>query len=421
MTFEGLKRRLYLVAFVDEFGPLYVVYTLWFNDNGVSTAQISAALLVWAVFALVFEVPSGALADRVDRRHLIGWALVTRMVAISVWLVWPTFAGLLVGAILWAAHDATASGAWEAMIHDQVSAVGHADGYQPVMARIGQFGHIGLAAGTLLGAWLLSEGVGIEALGWLTAAVHLGSIAGVLSLPDAGRIVAGAQPPEPAPSTPGTGPIAGPILSDVVRGRQRKSLAAWWATLRQGVDDARHTPVIARLVVIGAMLEGLFILDEYVPLVARARGGADSTAPIIVFVVWIGLLVGGEIAARRTTISSPVLGMALIAGVAITTLAYIASSVWALMLVAVGYATLELVWIASDARMQERVPFATRATVTSVRGFGGATVSLLAFAIIGLMSDGDDPTPGHFVVLAALIVTGALVVRWLPKPVQQDP
>ena len=36
VTLPSLRRRLYLLAWVDEFGPIYAVYTLWFNDNGVS-------------------------------------------------------------------------------------------------------------------------------------------------------------------------------------------------------------------------------------------------------------------------------------------------------------------------------------------------------------------------------------------------
>jgi hypothetical protein len=39
---------------------------------------------------------------------------------------------------------------------------------------------------------------------------------------------------------------------------------------------------------------------------------------------------------------------------------------------------------------------------------------MLAFVVIGAMSDGDDPTPGHFVVLGALAIAGLLVIRWLP-------
>jgi predicted MFS family arabinose efflux permease len=419
VSFTGLRRRLYALSFVDEFGPVYAVSTLWFNDNGVSTAEISTAFLVWAIIALALEIPSGALADRVDRRHLLAAAFTTRAVGITIWLVWPTFTGLLLGAALWAAHDAAASGSWEAMIHDQVTAVGHASAYQRVMARIGQFSHLGVAIGTLLGAGLLRLDVGLATLGWLTVLAHAGSISGVLLLPDAGD--SAREPPRttgPADAPIGAGPVAGPILDDVATASSAAgdpgTVAEWWATLRQGVRDARHSPVLLRLVVVGAMVEGLFVLDEYLPLLARARGGDDATAPVLVLVVWIGLLVGGEVAARRADLGGRTLGIVLVAAVAVTTAAFVTTAVWSLMLIAVGYGALELTRITTDARLQERTPAATRATVTSVRGFGGASVSMAAFVVIGVMADGDDPTPGHFVVLAALGLTGALVARWLP-------
>jgi MFS family permease len=423
-----LRRRLYLLSFIDEFGPVYAVYTLWFNDNGVTTAQISTVFLAWAMFALVLEIPSGALADRVDRRHLLAAAFATRAVGIGVWLLWPTFAGVLIGAALWAAHDAAASGSWEAMIHDELTAVGQADDYQSVMARIGQFSHVGVASGTLLGAALLRIDVGIVALGWITVAAHAGSVSGVLLLPDVRWVADGDLQTSTLQASVGAGPVAGPIIADVDAGGSfgsgsfgSESFRSWWRTLRRGVSDARNTPFVARLVIVGSLLGGLFILDEYLPLLARARGGADSAAPVIVFVVWLGLLAGGEFAARRTDLGGRKLGYILIGAIGVTTVAFLMSSVWALMLVAVGYGALEATWIATDARMQERTPAATRATVTSVRGFGGAAVSMLAFVVIGAMSDGDDPTPGHFVVLAALAIAGLLVIRWLPPPRRAEP
>lgn len=291
-----------------------------------------------------------------------------------------------------------------------------------------------VAAGTLLGAALLHIDVGIVALGWITVAAHAGSVSGVLLLPDV-RWVTDGDPPATPPgdasvgASVGAGPVAGPIITDLdsatgsIGGGSCGAgpIGAWWGTLRRGVSDARHTPSVARLVIVGALLGGLFILDEYLPLLVRARGGADSAAPVIVFVVWLGLLAGGEFAARRAELGGRQLGCILIAGVTVTTVAFVTNSVWTLMLVAVGYGALEATWIAADARLQERAPAATRATVTSVRGFGGAAVSMPAFVVIGAMSDGDDPTPGHFVVLAALAITALLVIRWLPPAGRAEP
>ena len=294
-----VERRLYGLAFVDEFGPIYAVYTLWFNDNGITTAQVSTVFLVWALVGLALELPSGALADRVDRRHLLGVAFAIRAAGIALWLVWPTLTGVLVGAVLWAIHDALASGSWEAMIHDQLRSEGRADRYGPVMARIGQWSHLGVAAGTLLGAGLLQLDTTLVALGWLTVAAHAGSIALVTTLP----------PVEPDPSelvtaADGDGP-ADPSSS---------ALGRWLAVLRGGIGQVVVRPALGRLVVVGALVEGLFIVDEYLPLLARAQGGSDAMAPVLVLVVWLGLLAGGEVAARWPGLAGRQLGPGLMAG-----------------------------------------------------------------------------------------------------------
>ncbi|MDH3681676.1 MAG: hypothetical protein OEV40_17205, partial [Acidimicrobiia bacterium] len=307
--------------------------------------------------------------------------------------VWPTLTGVFIGAVLWATHDALASGSWEAMIHDELTAVAAADRYGPVMARIGQFSNLGVAAGTAVGAGLLRLDVGLVALGWITVAAHAGSIALVTSLPDV-RWVTG-------------------TASDGDRSA-RSPVGAWWATLRTGLAAAGRESAVGRLLVIGALLEGLFLLDEYIPLLSRARGAPDAAAPVIVLVVWIGLLLGGEVAARRPALPGSLLGLALVAATGLTALSLIGDAVWALALIAVGHAALETVWITSDARLQERATRATRATVTSVRGFGSACVSMAMFAVIAMLSDGDDPTPGLFVLVATLAAAGLLIVRWLP-------
>ena len=387
---SNLRRRLYLLAFVDEFGPVYAVYTLWFNDNGISTSQISTMFLVWALVALVFEIPSGALADRVDRRYLLAAAFGIRAVGISIWLLWPTFTGVVIGAALWAVHSAFASGTWEAMIHDELTAIDCEHQYPKVMARIGQFSHVGVALGTMLGAGLLQIDVALTTLGWITVAAHAGSITLVATMPDA-RWVSRSDDDQPW------------------------SYAAWWSTMRQGIGQARRTPLLAKLIVVGAMQEGLFLIDEYIPILTRVRGGTDSSAPIIVFIVWVGLLSGGELSARRPDLASRLLGSMVVLGSGFMLAALLADGVWPLALIAIGYSSLEASWIATDARMQAHAPSATRATVTSVRGFGSASIAMVALAIIGILSDGDDPTNGLFVIVGGTALAGLLIIRWLPE------
>lgn len=222
---DHLKRRLYGLSFIDEFGPLYAVYTLWFNDNGITTAQVSTLFLLWAAVSLVLEIPSGALADRVDRRHLLAVAFGLRATGITLWLIWPTLPGVIIGAVLWATHDALASGSWEALIYDELDRLKEAQRYGPVMARIGQCSNLGIAAGTIVGAGLLRVDVGLATLGWITVASHAGSILLVMTLPNL-RVSA----------------------TEAEAEADESQLREWWETMKAGLSEARTSPVLARLV-----------------------------------------------------------------------------------------------------------------------------------------------------------------------------
>lgn len=419
----ALRRRLHGLSFVDEFGPVYAVYTLWFSNNGITAGQLSTVFLVWAVVALALEIPSGALADVVDRRRLLAVAFAIRAVGIGLWLVWPTLTGAIIGAVLWAIHDALASGAWEAMIHDQLSALGAADRYGPMMARIGQFSHLGVAAGTLLGAALLQADVDLVVLGWLTVAAHVGSITLVATLPAVGQTDLPDNDDDEvetdAAARAAGRPVVGvaPVGGDASGSDGNPGPSGWLTTLRTGVRQAGTDPLVLRLVAVGALLEGLWVVDEYLPLVSRVQGGSDAAAPILILVVWIGLLAGGEVAARRPEIGGRLLGPALLVGTAVMVLALVAGRVWALALVAVGYAALETTRVVADARLQARTRGEVRATVASVRGFGAAAISMAMFVIIGAMANGDDPRPGLYVLLGVLAAVAILAARWVPGPV----
>lgn len=387
---RSLRHRLYVLALVDEFVPFAVLFTLWFADNGITVAQLSLVFVVWAAAALVLEVPSGMLADRVDRRRLLAVAFLLRGIGIVVWLVVPTLTGLLIGAVLWAVHEAAASGAWEALIHDQLEAIGADRDYGVVMARVGQFGNVGIAAAALVSTPLLRVGLDLEALGWITCGMHTASIGLVLSLPDAGWVVARSRDAEHAEVTGATG------------GRRTRRVAL-------------HDRAVLIPVMVGAAMYGLAILDDYVPLLARGRGLDDTWIPLVFLCVWVGLLIGGEIVARLPTITAMHLTGLVVVGGAAALVGLTTDSVWTLPLIGVAYAAIEATWVVSDARLQAGVPTHIRATVASVRGLGAGVIVGLALLAIGLMSDGDDPTPGLIVVALALIATAPLVSR-LPAP-----
>jgi hypothetical protein len=282
-------------------------------------------------------------------------------------------------------------------VHDQLTANGGAQEYPVVMARVGQLGHLGVALASVVAIGVLAVGGSFELLGWMTVAFHVVSIGLVLALPDVSFVAAGDQ------TTLG---LAG----------------TWWTTLRSGIAEARASIDVFRLVLLGAFVEGLFIFDEYVPLLARDRGASDATVPILVLIVWVGLLVGGEVIARRPSIAGRTVGLLLLAGAVAMTLAIVATPLWTLPLIGVGYIALQAGWVTIDARLQERVGPQNRATVTSVKGFLAGLISGFGFVMIGLTTRGSDARPGLYVAVAVIGALGLRVIRWLPdrRPADLD-
>ena len=386
------------MAWVDEFGPLYALYTLWFNDNGITTSQISTVFLLWAAVAIVLEIPSGAIADLMDKRVLLAGAFALRAIGIGIWLVEPTFTGAIVGAVLWATHSALASGAWEALIHDELDELGEASTYGTVLARVEQFSDLGIAAGTIAAFGLLRLGASIVFLGWFTVWLHAVTIAVVLSLPAVNLRL----------SADGTS-----------AGALTESFAEWWRTLTEGVAEAARNGAVAKLVILGALIEGLFVFDEYVPLLGRDRGADDSIVPFLVLVVWVGRLIGSELVARKPGIGRVPVSVLLAGGVVFMAISLISDSIAALALIGLGYLALQVIWIVSGIRLQERLSAERRATVTSIRGFGGGVVNTGAFLVIAIMADGDDPRPGLMLALFCLLLVAGAAVFLLPATAER--
>src|SRR5690606_21159066 len=199
---------------------------------------------------------------------------------------WRSFVGLLIGALLWALHSALASGAWEALVCDTLALSNDEDSYPVTMARIGQASNLAIAPGALSATALFGLDASIIAMGWTTVLLALPAVLLIVTLPH--------SHPEPADELGG--------------------FSGWLRTLSQGAKDARKDTQTLKLVLLGALLGGLFIVDEYVPLLARLRQIPDFAIPLVVASVWGGLLLGGELAARRADLSPTALGILLTAG-----------------------------------------------------------------------------------------------------------
>lgn len=357
-------------AALSELVPLYPLYALLFLDAGLSEGQVSALFAVWSVTALAAEVPAGALADRWSRRGALALGGLLQSVAFAVWTLAPGFTGFAAGFVVWGVGGALTSGTAEAVVHDALEAVGAESEFGRVNGRMNA-AELLVQLPTALAAGVLFAVGGYAWVGWASVLVCLA--AALLAL----------RFPEP-PRDHGDGLLA---------------------ALREGAGQvARRGPV--RLAVLAvALVGGLDAMEEYWPVVAADRGIEPAVVPAAVLVVALAGAGGALLGGRADDLPDGALPALLGGAGGLLLAAAFVPGPAALALVAVGYALYLAVLVAAEARLQERIEGAWRATVTSIAGLG---IELAALPVFAAWALGGLPAVAVLVLAVAPVVGVAL-------------
>jgi MFS family permease len=355
-------------AALSELVPYYPLYALLFLDTGLSNAQISVLFAIWSVTGFVCEVPSGALADRWSRRGVVVLAGVLQAVAFGIWTAAPQAWAFALGFVVWGVAGALVSGASEALVYDGLAAVGARESYVRVNGWM-TAAELLVQVPTAFAAGALYALGGYALVGWVSVAACLAAAGLALRFPEAPRT---ADDDSPA------------------------------ATLREGVSEAVRNPALRVLVLAVALIGALDAVEEYFPVLAGEWGVPTATVPLAVLVIALAGAAGAALGGRADRLP----GGTLLALLVVAAGCLAAAAAWArpaaLAVVAVFYAVYLAVLVVAEARLQDRIAGAHRATITSVAGLGIELASLLVFAAWAL---------GGPIAVAVLVLAVVPVVR----------
>jgi MFS family permease len=352
---------------LSELVPLYPLYALLFLDTGLSAAEVSLLFAAWSVTALLTEVPAGALADRWSRRGALVAGGLLEAGAFVVWTVAPQFGGFLAGFVVWGVAGALVSGTVEALVHDGLAEVG-AEGSFARVNGVMTSAELLVQVPTAAAAGVLYALGGYPLVGWASAAVCLTWAALALRFPE--------PPREPD----------GDSLLD---------------TLRGGVTEAVRAPGLRVTVLAVALVGGLDAVEEYFPVLAGDRGVPTVAVPAAVLGITLAGALGAALGGRADRLPDRALSVLLLLSGGLLGAVAVVPGPAALALVAVAYGLYLVVLVVAEARLQERIDSARRATVTSVAGLGVELAGLLVFAAWAL---------GGVVAVAGLAVAVVPVV-----------
>ncbi|MBQ4069917.1 MAG: MFS transporter [Alphaproteobacteria bacterium] len=177
---KRLLFSLYGFAFFNKFLLLTPVYAIFMQANGLSDLQLSTMFIISAFGTILGQFPITYITNRIGQRWSMIIGQVLKATAILLWLVFPNYAGFVVGMFLWGVQAGFRSVAFEGLVYDSVAAYGLRREYSRILGRKSTYESIGTAL-SAFGSLLMF--MGYDWVTWASVMAILISIICLMMVP----------------------------------------------------------------------------------------------------------------------------------------------------------------------------------------------------------------------------------------------
>lgn len=153
--YKSFLRDYYLSSSLYDFVFAYAIYNVLFNIRGLSVFEISLLLSWWALTSVIFEIPSGALADYWSRKKMLVIAPIIKSLCFVTWFFANgDFYLYALGFLFWSIGSSLVSGTTEALLYDELTAFDKKEEYEKALGKKKFYFHIALAVSTISGGFI---------------------------------------------------------------------------------------------------------------------------------------------------------------------------------------------------------------------------------------------------------------------------
>ncbi len=142
---KKLLFSLYGFAFFNKFLLLTPVYAIFMLENGLTDLQLSTMFIISSVATILGQMPITFITNRVGQRWAMIVGQILKIIAILLWLIYPTYMGFVLGMVLWGVQAGFRSVAFEGLVYDSVMESGHRREYTRILGRKSTYESIGTA------------------------------------------------------------------------------------------------------------------------------------------------------------------------------------------------------------------------------------------------------------------------------------
>lgn len=150
-------QRIFLYIFLQEigFGLHLTVAVLWQITQGLNIAEVALVSSVWWIASMIFEVPTGWLADRIGRKKSLVIGTILMALTFALTLNADSVVEFIISQLLFALGTSFLSGADEALIYDDLKSDGAEAQYNKIYSRYAVMMEIGTIIGSLLASFAI--------------------------------------------------------------------------------------------------------------------------------------------------------------------------------------------------------------------------------------------------------------------------
>ena len=150
----------YFYTFINNLNMASCIWVLYLGYHGMNLMQIGILEGIYHLTGILFEIPSGAIADLLGRKRSLLVGRILMAVSCIIMLFSTTFTGFAISFVLQSLSGNFNSGAEEALVYDSLKLIAKENTYPAISGRINMLIEVSQSIATVAGGILAEYSFG---------------------------------------------------------------------------------------------------------------------------------------------------------------------------------------------------------------------------------------------------------------------
>jgi len=150
-------KKLYICNLLTGIVFWYAVEKLYMQSIGISPLGISINAVVFLLITIIFDVPSGVLADKWNRKYTLVLAILSLGLSSFILGTSSSFTQYLIGTAIYGAYIVLSSGTFQAIMYDSLAEIGEQEHYDKHQGRSYGLFLVGVGISSLAGGYIAQD------------------------------------------------------------------------------------------------------------------------------------------------------------------------------------------------------------------------------------------------------------------------